>query len=60
MKRLKTSEKIEMLMRKNNIDIQDTEIFEYGLSLLVNYTVTALAILTVSIYFKITLDILVF
>ena len=41
-------------MRKNNIDIQDTEIFEYGLSLLVNYTVTALAILTVSIYFKIT------
>ena len=26
---MKTSEKIEMLMRKNNIDIQDTEIFEY-------------------------------
>lgn len=47
-------------MRKNNIEIQDEELFEYGFSLLLNYTITILVILSIGLYLNITLDILVF
>lgn len=52
--------RIENLMRKNNIEIQDEELFEYGCSLLLNYTITILVILGIGLYLNITLDILVF
>lgn len=48
------------LMRRHDIDIQDEELFDYGCSLLLNYTITILFILIISLCLKITLDIFVF